>query len=280
FGCVHFGKTMVGNIDVALKFELKQDGVVRTLFHEKEIYNRLRGIPGVAQAIAVEELQNVDLLVLPYIGPSLADLAKARPLSLDELCHIGAKTLRTLYHIHSAGVLHGDIKHNNILCCQKTGEIFMTDYGCSGLTTDQAPMGGTFAYLSRNAHNHMNATTDDDVESWYYTMFRLTKSYLPWDDLVDKNMDCPEVINALLKRKIDFWDNHEFAQVLPSPLNEIFMEFNHWQKNDNPTKFNYERIITILEGSSTKGPLDLSAVAIDTNFTVDQVFRTLVSTLS
>ena len=96
-------------------------------------------------------------------GPSLADVLRdGKPLELDRALRIERQILRALEHAHQAGVVHRDLKPDNIVLVDRDGEpdvVKLLDFGIAKLSgPDETPgaevltqagmIYGTPAYLS------------------------------------------------------------------------------------------------------------------------------------
>ncbi|MEO6954761.1 MAG: serine/threonine-protein kinase [Polyangia bacterium] len=96
-------------------------------------------------------------------GPSLADVLRdGKPLELDRALSIERQILRALEHAHQAGVVHRDLKPDNIVLVERDGQhdvVKLLDFGIAKLSgPDEAPgaevltqagmIYGTPAYLS------------------------------------------------------------------------------------------------------------------------------------
>ena len=83
-------------------------------------------------------------LVMPYLERgSLGDrLATAGPISWSEATSIGVKLAGALQTAHSAGVLHSDVKPDNILF-SSFGEPQLADFGIARFTSSARTVGGT-----------------------------------------------------------------------------------------------------------------------------------------
>src|SRR6185369_3810858 len=86
-------------------------------------------------------------------GPTLAHHLNGKPLPARRAAEFLVKVARAVHHAHQRGVLHRDLKPNNILL-DTTGEPVLTDFGLakileadSSLTLSQAVL-GTPAYMS------------------------------------------------------------------------------------------------------------------------------------
>lgn len=77
------------------------------------------------------ETENTITLVMPYFSKgSLADFIQENPLSLNEVIRLAQEVLNGLYHIHSKGFLHLDIKPSNIFFTD-TNKPMIADFGQS-----------------------------------------------------------------------------------------------------------------------------------------------------
>ncbi|MDQ3095837.1 MAG: serine/threonine protein kinase, partial [Actinomycetota bacterium] len=107
-------------------------------------------------------------LLLPYVpGGSLQDrLRREGPLSPDEAVSLGAKLASALSAAHAAGVLHRDVKPDNVLL-SPYGEPQLTDFGIARLrdatTTAVGLVHATVAYAAPEVLAGEPATEVADV---------------------------------------------------------------------------------------------------------------------
>jgi serine/threonine protein kinase len=81
-------------------------------------------------------------LIMEELGPSLDDFFEQnRHLVNDKMgCHIAIKLLKAIKDVHNAGILHRDIKPNNV-CLSKNGtdptidDLYLIDFGIANWYT-------------------------------------------------------------------------------------------------------------------------------------------------
>jgi len=151
------------------------------------------GIPPVLWAGHVKK----DLFgyIMPRYGPTADDLAKSHPLSERETATIVTSVLGALKAIHSSGIVHRDIKPQNIMISNGGSKVVLGDFGLAktfmrnGKFIDPRPSSqlqyrdqitGTVRYCSENQHVWQFHTMRDDVISLFYTASRLMSGRLPW----------------------------------------------------------------------------------------------------
>jgi len=127
----------------------------------------------------------------PYIamelmeGGSLADrLADWGPLALDEVLDIGVKIAGALGAVHAAGLLHRDIKPQNILVSD-LGEPALADFGISAVVRGPGATAGTAALTPLHAPPEVLEGDPTGVASDVYslgsTLFTLLAGRAPFE---------------------------------------------------------------------------------------------------
>ncbi|HET9303416.1 MAG TPA: serine/threonine-protein kinase [Propionibacteriaceae bacterium] len=111
----------------------------------------------------------VSFVVMQLIdGVTLATRIAASALDVAEVCRIGAAVADALAYVHSADMVHRDVKPANILC-ESSGHIFLTDFGIVRLVeatrlTAQGTI-GTVAYLSPEQVRGEDVDASSDIYS-------------------------------------------------------------------------------------------------------------------
>ncbi len=141
-------------VDVALKSlrpELLADpGALETL--RREVPNAREVIsPNVCRVFDLHEVDGQEWISMEHVdGTSLAEiLADRGPLDLDEAGELAAQFLAGLEAIHEAGLLHRDVKPENLMVT-RTGRVVVMDFGVAKILEagKSRRITGTPAYMS------------------------------------------------------------------------------------------------------------------------------------
>lgn len=115
-------------------------------------------------------------MVMPLVpGGSLGDrLRRDGALGPDEVATIGVKLASALVASHAAGVLHRDVKPDNVLCSSH-GEVQLTDFGIARLQDHTATLSGslqaTVSYAAPEVLAGGEATERSDVYGLGATLY-------------------------------------------------------------------------------------------------------------
>ena len=176
---------------VAVKVEQLEADTPSALMREAAILVRLKDVKGVPKLL--EYFTHVDraYLVVELLGaPVLTDL-RQRTYSVPRACSIVHRVLKVLRRIHSRGVLHRDIKPQNMLFGIGTNrrELYLIDFNLSSVfrtkddRLDKRRMStfvGTRLFSSANAFAGNEQSRRDDLEGLCNVLVWLIKQELPW----------------------------------------------------------------------------------------------------
>src|SRR5438067_6470056 len=146
---------------VAIKLlppELAFRGEIRTRFlREAETAAQLSH-PNIVPIYSVDEREGLVFFVMAFVdGENLAvRIHKAGRLPPDRVREILQEVAEALAYAHERGVVHRDIKPDNILICEDDGRVMVTDFGIARAVTEGADARltatgmaiGTPAYMS------------------------------------------------------------------------------------------------------------------------------------
>ncbi|KAG1741569.1 kinase-like domain-containing protein [Suillus paluster] len=86
--------------------------------HEARVLQMLCGHPTIPLVCAVERFEHFEYLSMELLGPNIrAIVEKAEAVRKRIAPRLAVQMLSALKHVHSHGIIHGDIKLDNILLC-------------------------------------------------------------------------------------------------------------------------------------------------------------------
>ncbi len=165
---------------------------VAQLRHEFQIARNLP-IDGVLQPLDLLTHENSFVLLLEdFDGVSLHDYLKASPngLDLDTFLPLALTLAETIGQVHAMGVIHKDIKPDNIFINAQSGQLKLGDFGIASQLTTETPiaqslqrMQGTLAYMSPEQTGRMNQPLDyrSDFYSLGVTFYQMLTGRLPFE---------------------------------------------------------------------------------------------------
>ncbi len=132
--------------------------VVTRLYGEQVVSSRAHH-PGLVDIRgAARSSDNIPYLVMEYLdGETLAHAIETRPIDLAEIAALGAQIANAVSALHAAGVIHCDIKPENLLVLREhawegSPRVKVIDFGVSRSVdeppADDASIAGTPAYMA------------------------------------------------------------------------------------------------------------------------------------
>ena len=240
FGAIYKAQNYRTKETIAIKIESIESGL-NLLKNESKIYQYLLGTSGIPH---VKWYGKDDLnyyMVIPLLGKSLEQLLiEKQTFSLSLVLQIGIQLLQLLKSIHEKGLVHRDIKPDNFLLGTKEKEkqLFLIDFGlCKVFLQDNNHIElkqtkgiiVSLTYESINAHQKLELSRRDDLESLCYMLIYFSLGNLPWRETID--------VCDIVKLKQDIIHNANIPVILCTFLTNVRkMEFK-----ENP---NYEMFIT------------------------------------
>ncbi|MBK8398063.1 MAG: AAA family ATPase [Leptospiraceae bacterium] len=158
--------------------------------HEYELLKSLNH-PGIVKVLGTEKYDNSFAIVFEDIkGKSLSHLIKSgKVFSLHQILSMAIKLAQAVGEIHSANIVHRDIKPHNIVLNEGSGELNIIDFGSASLLSRQnstipfnTTLEGTLTYISPEQTGRMNRTVDyrTDFYSLGITLYEMLVGEYPF----------------------------------------------------------------------------------------------------
>jgi len=191
-------------------------------------------VKGTMKYIVMERIEGITLK---------SYMQKKGALSTDEVLSYSEQVLRALEHAHSKGIIHRDIKPQNILLL-KNGRVKVTDFGIAKLpdtepipTNDKAI--GTVYYISpEQANGKEDVDHRSDLYSLGVLMYEMATGALPF------NADSP-VLVAMMQVKDQPQAPSEIKENIPYGLEQIIL--GAMEKNPDRRFQNAEQMLRYTE---------------------------------
>jgi serine/threonine protein kinase len=166
---------------------------IRRLCREVRLARRVRH-PNVCRVhdIGIHDPDPRDVvyfMTMDYIeGKSLRKFARARPLGIIEASRIARQILLGLGAIHTAGILHRDLKSDNVMITEGAEETraILIDFGLSrslgrGRRVAGAPMSGSMGYMAPEQMDGKELSPRTDIFAFGVVLFELLTGMLPFE---------------------------------------------------------------------------------------------------
>ena len=169
--------------------------------------------------------------VMPFVeGESLAERLRRRgPYTADEALKIAEPILQALSHAHTQGLVHRDIKPDNVMVEAKSGRVLLLDFGIAKLFDPGGGTGegggggggaaktatgftvGTVQYMSpEQALGQPNLDGRSDLYAFGAMLYQMVTGTPPYDgnssaEIVGKHLSDPVPVASDVNAKIPRW---------------------------------------------------------------------------
>ena len=273
FGQVLYGKHKITSLEVAVKVissDSSADNIKKEIGYTRQLQNK-QGFPTIYYTCVYDKK---NIIVESLLGPSLDKLFKycGRKFPLKTVCIIGKEMVKRLETMHEKGILHRDLKPNNltwgnfnssyndITNINSTNSInniynkldidtiFLIDFGlsCSFLEGGNSSKHykiktnlsfvGTLRYASLNSHKGIRQSRRDDLESMIYILIYFLKGKLPWQDIKAKQKEERHKMISEIKSKVTIGS---LCENLPSEFAELLTYVKKLEFEEKPIYYKF-----------------------------------------
>src|SRR6185436_1901362 len=182
FGTVYLAWDPALEREVALKV-LQATGRTHTVIQEGRLLARVRH-PNVVTVYGIDEYEGTVGLWMEWVeGLTLTQVLTARGLlGGHEAALIGTDVCRAVAAVHKAGLLHRDIKAQNVML-EAGGRVVLMDFGTGEIRTENASADsrviGTPLYLAPELFERKPATISSDIYSLGVLLYHLMTGRFP-----------------------------------------------------------------------------------------------------
>ena len=235
FGSIYKGENVRTKELVAVKIESINNDY-KLLKNESIIYQYLTNTIGIPNVKWFGKDEKNYYMVINLLGESLQSIKNTREtFSLKLILQIGIQIISILKTIHDKGLVHRDIKPDNFLVGknEKNKQIYIIDFGfCKTYMNNDIHIKmkstksviGSLTYASINAHNFIELSRRDDLESLGYMLIYFFKGELEWQKIEDtkkilnmkqkiiQNENIPKILCNYLKyvRGLEFEETPDY----------------------------------------------------------------------
>lgn len=171
-----------------LREDLARDAEFRRRFHDESQAVAMLSHPNIMAVYDVSRSSEIEYIVMELIdGITLKQYMQKRgsPLSWKEALHFITQIVKALSHAHSRGIIHRDIKPQNIMVL-RDGSIKVTDFGIARLasaaqnTLTQEALGSVH-YISPEQARGSRIDARSDLYSAGVVLYEMLTGQLPFE---------------------------------------------------------------------------------------------------
>ena len=194
----------------------KPESIIR--FENEARFSSALNHPNIVKIFNYSEYKNLPFIVNEYIkGRTLKEyLDVKKSFSVKETCHIMLELCDALMYIHNKGIIHRDIKPQNIFY-DSNGEVKLADFGISFLLNSNLNVNenkrvmGTAEYMAPEIIRGKSPSSQSDVYALGVTFYELITGCVPFDG---------ETPSIIAKMQINE-DMPSPKKIIPSTPNEV-----------------------------------------------------------
>lgn len=241
-----------------MKEEFAKDEEFRRRFFEESQAVAMLSHPNIVNVYDVSRSGDIEYIVMELIdGVTLKEyLSRRGPLSWKETTFFAVQIAKALEHAHSRGVIHRDIKPQNIMLL-RDGTVKVADFGIAHYNSSQTDYSkgeaiGSVHYVSPEQARGSHIDNRSDIYSFGVVMYEMLTGRLPFEgntpmDIAIQHMNSiplppsdyvsgiPQALEAITMKAMDPVPSRRY-----STAGEMIADLERF-KNDPTVKIEVER---------------------------------------
>ncbi|MCD8383222.1 MAG: Stk1 family PASTA domain-containing Ser/Thr kinase [Clostridiales bacterium] len=170
-----------------LRPNMMLDDDIRRRFHNESQAVAMLSSPNIVSVYDVGQFEGADYIVMELIeGITLKEYMQKRGGVLDwrEALHFTTQIMQALRHAHSRGIVHRDIKPQNIMVL-RDGSVKVADFGIARIMDSQKTLTteafGSVHYVSPEQAKGLSVDARSDIYSAGVVLYEMLTGQLPFD---------------------------------------------------------------------------------------------------
>ncbi|MCD7858532.1 MAG: Stk1 family PASTA domain-containing Ser/Thr kinase [Clostridiales bacterium] len=170
-----------------LKPELAEDEEIRSRFHDESQAVAMMSHPNIVNVYDANQTDGIEYIAMELIeGITLKQYMKKRGSALNwrEALHFSTQIFQALKHAHSRGIVHRDIKPQNIMVL-RDGSVKVADFGIARISDSQRTMTsetlGSVHYISPEQAKGGDIDGRSDLYSAGVVLYEMLTGRLPYE---------------------------------------------------------------------------------------------------
>lgn len=170
-----------------LRPEMAEDEEIRNRFHDESQAVAMMSHPNIVSVYDVSQSEGVEYIVMELIeGITLKQymLKRGKPLNWREALHFANQIFQALKHAHSRGIIHRDIKPQNIMVL-RDGSVKVADFGIARISDSQRTLTtetlGSVHYIAPEQARGGDVDCRSDLYSAGVVLYEMLTGRLPFE---------------------------------------------------------------------------------------------------
>lgn len=268
-----------------LRDELARDEEFRARFQIEAQAVAMLSHPNIVSVYDVSHTAGVEYIVMELIeGVTLMQyMQKKGALSWKEAAHFSTQIAKALEHAHSKGIVHRDIKPQNIMIL-RDGTIKVADFGIAALESAQEQRSdqtvGSVHYIAPEQARGETPDTRSDIYSLGVVMYEMLTGQMPYDGetaeqialkhiagvavpLRQLNAEIPEELERITLKAMnaDIRERYQSASELLTDLEEFRKQQAALGRDSGEEYEDYEGVIPDVRPIGTTGEMSQAKYA-------------------